>query len=150
MRSEDKRIRRKHDAAIKESLQEYCKGVIKRFKPVCIILYGSRAKGTFTDKSDVDIIVISNNFNQDFLLRIKSLIDANTTTLPIEPLGYTEAEFENMFESCRLTALDAVHEGIALFGEDYFNSLKNKLSKLEEKGIYKGKASWHVPAEAVG
>jgi predicted nucleotidyltransferase len=82
MRSEDTRIRRKHDAAIKESLQEYCKAIIKRFKPVCIILYGSRAKGTFTDKSDVDIIVISSNFNQDFLSRIKNLIDANTTMLP--------------------------------------------------------------------
>jgi predicted nucleotidyltransferase len=72
----------KQDILIKDVLQQYCKEVIKRFKPVCIILYGSRAKGTFTDKSDVDIIVISSNFNQDFLSRIKNLIDANTTMLP--------------------------------------------------------------------
>ncbi len=149
MRSENKRVCGKQDDTIKDALQDYCEGVIKRFKPLCIILYGSRAKGTFTDKSDVDIIVISNNFNQDFLLRIRSLIDANATMLPIEPLGYTEAEFNSMLESCRLTALDAVKEGIALFGRDYFDRLRVKLNELEKKGIYKGKTSWHIPAEAL-
>jgi predicted nucleotidyltransferase len=130
-------------------LQEYCKEVAEKFKPSCIILYGSRAKGTFTSESDADIIVISNNFDQDFLSRIRSLIDLNSTAIPIEPLGYTENEFTVMIESFRLTALDAVSEGIALYGEDYFNYLKKRLNKLEKKGVYKGKISWHVPAEVV-
>src|SRR3989304_10375832 len=149
MRFENKRICRKNDAAIKHALQEYCDEVVRRFNPVCIILYGSRAKGTYTTESDVDIIVISNNFEQDFLSRIKSLIDLNTTNLSIEPLGYTESEFEIMLESCRLTALDAVAEGVALYGNDYFNHLKKKLGELEKKGIHKGKTSWHIPAGAV-
>lgn len=86
MRFENKTICTGTDA-IKEELDEYCKNVIDRFNPACIILYGSRAKGTFTNTSDIDIIVISNNFEQDFLSRIKYLIDANTSMLPIEPLG---------------------------------------------------------------
>lgn len=80
MRKENKRIRKGPDA-VKKVLQEYCTEVIKRFKPACIILYGSRAKGTFTGASDFDIIVISSNFEQDFLSRIKDLIDANTSSL---------------------------------------------------------------------
>ncbi len=71
-----------------------------------IILYGSRAKGTFTRESDADIIVISNNFDQDFLSRIKSLIDINSTMLPIEPLGYTESEFIVTSQARKPTALD--------------------------------------------
>ncbi len=149
MRKQYKRIRKKPDA-VKKALQEYCTEVIKRFKPTCIILYGSRAKGTFTGASDIDIIVISNTFERDFLSRIKDLIDVNTSPLPIEPLGYTEAEFETMLESCRITALDAVREGIPLYGEDYFNKLKDKLNALESIGLYKGKASWHIPADATG
>ncbi len=149
MRKENKRIRKEPDA-IKKAIQEYCKEVIKRFKPACIILYGSRAKGTFTGASDIDIIVISNTFERDFLSRIKDLIDVNTSPLPIEPLGYTEAEFETMLRSCRITALDAVREGIPLYGEDYFNKLKNKLNALESIGLYKGKVSWHIPAAAIG
>jgi predicted nucleotidyltransferase len=149
MHSENKRVPRSQDDVIKDALLDYCNEVIKRFNPLCIILYGSRAKGTFTNKSDVDIIVISKNFDQDFLSRIRSLIDSNATMLPIEPLGYTEDEFNGMLESCRLTALDAVKEGVAFFGEDYFDRLRIKLNELEKKGIYKGKTSWHVPAEAL-
>lgn len=145
----NKRILKEPDAVNKDLLN-YCTEVIKRFKPACIILYGSRAKGTFTDASDYDIIIISNNFEQDFLSRIKDLIDANTSSLPIEPLGYTEAEFETMLMAFRITALDAVREGAPLYGENYFNNLKNKLNELEKIGLYKGKASWHIPAAATG
>lgn len=146
---DNKRIRSEHDA-IKEALKEYCREIELKFKPTCIILYGSRAKGTFTGASDIDIIVISNNFEQDFLSRIKDLIDANTSSLPIEPLGYTEAEFETMLELYRITALDAVREGIPLSGEEYFINLKKKLNVLERMGLFKDKTSWHIPAAAMG
>ena len=149
MRNENKRICTEPDA-IKEALKDYCREIELRFKPVCIILYGSRAKETFTNFSDIDIIVISNNFENDFLSRIRDLIEANTSSIPIEPLGYTESEFETMLGSCRITALDAVREGIPLSGEDYFNKLKNKLNALENLGLYKGKTSWHIPAAAIG
>ncbi|MDW7726495.1 MAG: nucleotidyltransferase domain-containing protein [Candidatus Methanoperedens sp.] len=149
MRFENKTICTGTDA-IKEELDEYCKNVIDRFNPACIILYGSRAKGTFTNTSDIDIIVISNNFEQDFLSRITYLIDANTSMLPVEPLGYTEAEFETMLLSCKITAPDAVQEGLPLYGEDYFNNLKHKFEELESFGLYKGEKSWHIPAVATG
>ncbi len=78
------------------------------------------------------------------------MIDANTSHFPIEPLGYTEAEFETMLTAFRITVLDAVLEGMPLYGENYFNNLKNKLNELEKTGLYKGKASWHIPAAATG
>jgi len=55
-----------------------------------------------------------------------------------------------MLGSCRISALDAVREGIPLSGEDYFNKLKNKLNALESIGLYKGRTSWHIPASAIG
>jgi len=82
------------------------------------------------------------------LSRIKDLIDANTSSVPIEPLGYTETEFETMLMAFRITALDAVCEGVPLYGENYFNNLKNKLNELEKIGLYKGKTSWHIPTAA--
>ena len=78
------------------------------------------------------------------------MIDANASSFPIEPLGYSEAEFETMLMAFRLTALDAVREGVPLYGENYFNNLKNKLNELEITWFYKGKASWHIPAAAIG
>jgi predicted nucleotidyltransferase len=132
-----------------EELKEYCRRVIRKFKPICFILYGSRAKGTFTPSSDVDIIAVSDNFENDFLSRIKDLIDINSSSLPIEPLGYTKAEFETMLRSLKITALDAIHEGKPLFGEDYFNNLKKKLHEMEKFGLYKGKTSWHLLSAAI-
>lgn len=149
MCSENKTICAGTDA-IKEELDGYCNNVIDRFNPTCIILYGSRAKGTFTNTSDIDIIVISNNFEYDFLSRIKHLIEVNESILPIEPLGYTETEFETMLQSCKITPLDAVKEGLALYGEDYFNNLKKKFRELQKIGLYKGEKSWHIPSTATG
>jgi predicted nucleotidyltransferase len=148
MRQENKGICTGSDAK-NEELKEYCKRVIEKFKPICIILYGSRAKGTFTPSSDIDIIVLSDNFENDFLSRIKDLIDINSSALPIEPLGYTKVEFETMLRSFKITALDAIHEGKPFFGEDYFNNLKKKLHELEKTGLYKGKTSWHLPSAAI-
>ncbi|MFZ3166090.1 MAG: nucleotidyltransferase domain-containing protein [Candidatus Methanoperedens sp.] len=148
MRQENKGICTESDA-INEELKEYCRRVIGKFKPICIILYGSRAKGTFTPSSDIDIIVLSDNFENDFLSRIKDLIDINSSTLPIEPLGYTKVEFETMLRSYKITALDSILEGKPLFGEDYFNNLKKTLHELEKTGLYKGKTSWHLPSAAI-
>lgn len=149
MRSKNKGICGKNHGSVEQALQIYSNEIIKKFKPLCIILYGSRAKGTYTSQSDMDIIVISNNFEMDFLARIRSLIDLNDTAFPIEPLGYTESEFSGMLESFRLTALDAVHEGVAIYGDDYFRKFKERLAKLVKMGTYKGKSSWHIATEAV-
>ncbi len=149
MRSKNKGFRGKNDGSVEQALQDYSGEIIKKFKPLCIILYGSRAKGTYTPLSDMDIIVISNSFDMDFLSRIKSLIDLNNTAFPIEPLGYTESEFEGMLESFRLTALDAVHEGVAIYGDDYFKKFKERLAELVKMGTYKGKSSWHITAESI-
>ncbi|MDL5504047.1 MAG: hypothetical protein QSU88_12625, partial [Candidatus Methanoperedens sp.] len=73
------------------------------------------------------------------------MIDSNISSFPIEPLGYTQSEFEIMLGSYRITALDAISEGIPLLDAEYFNSLKDKLNKLEKMGLYKGKKSWHIP-----
>ena len=43
----------------------------------------------------MDLIVIG-DWQQDFLDRIKVLLDMNEFGLPLEPIGYTEQEFEQM------------------------------------------------------
>ena len=47
--------------------KEYAKLVIQNIKPVEIILYGSYAKGTAREDSDIDIAVIVTKVINDFL-----------------------------------------------------------------------------------
>lgn len=78
-----------------EKLTKYQDRIIRKLKPKKIILFGSFARGDFNEGSDVDLIVIA-DWQQDFLDRIKVLLDMNEFGLPLEPVGYTEPEFERM------------------------------------------------------
>lgn len=78
-----------------ETIAKYQDKVIQKLKPKKIILFGSFARGDFNEGSDVDLIVIG-DWQQDFLDRIKVLLDMNEFGLPLEPIGYTEQEFEQM------------------------------------------------------
>ena len=58
-----------------------------------IYLFGSVARDDFNEGSDIDIAIIG-DFEERFLDRSDRFIEM--TDLPIEPLCYTEAEFEDM------------------------------------------------------
>lgn len=60
----------------------------------CLILYGSYAHGNPNTYSDIDIAVISPNFNRKGILRRQELLGEAIFPLgePIEALGYTPQE----------------------------------------------------------
>ena len=64
--------------AIIKIAKEYAKLVIKNIKPIEIILYGSYAKGTAREDSDIDVVVVSESFNnKDIFQRAKMIYPAN-------------------------------------------------------------------------
>lgn len=77
-----------HDEAIKSIGNQ----IIKKFDPVDIILFGSRAKGLVRKSSDIDICVIKDTNNkrklvQDIMLEIDSDVD-------LEVIVYTPTQWE--------------------------------------------------------
>ncbi|MGQ9617302.1 MAG: nucleotidyltransferase domain-containing protein [Spirochaetota bacterium] len=79
-----------------KKIDMYRDRVIRKLNPQAIILFGSLARGDINEGSDVDILVIA-NFKEPFLDRIKTLLDLNDRKgLPLEPVGYTPAEFKKM------------------------------------------------------
>jgi len=68
---------------------------VHKLNPQAIILFGSFATDDINEGSDIDILVIA-DFRAGFLDRIKLLLDLNRFGLPIEPIGYTAAEFDKM------------------------------------------------------
>ena len=61
-----------------------------------IILYGSHAKGKSEEHSDIDLIVISNNFKDMDLWERLCLLGSARIGIkrPMEILGFTEDEFK--------------------------------------------------------
>ncbi len=58
-----------------------------------VYVYGSYVSGELHEGSDIDLVVVA-DFPEPFLGRIARVLAM--TDLPIEPLVYTEAEFQQM------------------------------------------------------
>ncbi len=68
----------------------------KDFKIKKIILFGSYAKGNYNDNSDIDLIIISDDFGpMDYWQRIDFISEAiYEVFVPIEALPFTTSEWE--------------------------------------------------------
>jgi len=78
---------------IYEQLSELASILKSKHKVKKVYLYGSFARGDFNEGSDIDLIIVG-EFEGKMPQRIKKIFDL--TSLPVEPLVYTEAEFEEM------------------------------------------------------
>lgn len=81
---------------IRDSINKFIKEIKKQYNVTAIILFGSYAKGTQNKDSDIDIAVISNEFNDIYdcmavLMGMTWDIDAR-----IEPHPITTEDYENV------------------------------------------------------
>ena len=89
-------VERTIDNRIMESIQKYVKKISKYYKIEAIILFGSYAKGTENENSDIDIAIISSDFNDIIedgakLIGLTWKIDTR-----IEPHPITKEDYETI------------------------------------------------------
>lgn len=99
---------------IARRIEQYCQEVATKLNPQVIILFGSFATGDISEASDIDIIVIA-DFQVSFLDRIKLLLDLNRFALPIEPIGYTAKEFNQMKQAGNPFIANVIDTGKILY-----------------------------------
>ena len=68
---------------------------LHRYHPQKIILFGSFARGDYHAISDVDLLIIKDT-ERPFTERIGDVLALCDYSIPLEPLVYTPAEFEQM------------------------------------------------------
>ena len=94
-------------------LNDYVDIVSMKIKVDRVILFGSAAKGNLKNASDVDLIVLSRDFEKmDFLHRLELLSHArrgDARKIPMDILGYTPAEFKKLKN--RSTVLNEAMKG---------------------------------------
>lgn len=84
------------NSEIMESIQKYIKKISEHYKIEAIILFGSYAKGTENEASDIDIAIVSSDFNDIIedgakLIGLTWKIDTR-----IEPHPITTDDFEKI------------------------------------------------------
>ena len=109
-----RRVNIERSEEVFEKINAYVSEVIKHLNPYFVILFGSFATGEINEGSDVDILVVA-DFKEDFLDRIGTLMRLNTFGIPIEPVGYTLEEFEDMKRRGNSFILEVLEKGKVLY-----------------------------------
>lgn len=72
---------------IVEKVKAYSERVAKRYHPKMIVVYGSYAKGTATEDSDIDVAVVCDTLPEDYLEQAVELFKLRRDIdLRIEPM----------------------------------------------------------------
>ena len=86
---------RETDSTI-ERVIEYCRRVDREFRLKRVVLFGSRSRGDFYPHSDIDLLLVSDEFPDDWFTRQAKLYFLKLKQ--IEPIGYTTTEIRRMVE----------------------------------------------------
>lgn len=125
---------------------EYADAVARTYDPDCIILFGSVARGTATPDSDIDVVIVGGNLPDDFRSRFRLLMRLRPRLAPLQVHTYTWAEWEQMMDVQHVTTLEALHDGIALHGQDRFATWRRTFDHWLALGLRRTACTWEIPA----
>jgi predicted nucleotidyltransferase len=99
-----------------------------------IVLYGSTARGNWSNGSDFDLLIgLRIEDNARFLDRIYEY--EQIAPGPIEPFVYSRSEWERMWQGLHLTFLEAADYGISLFDRGSWARIREEFSRHLKAGV---------------
>lgn len=110
-----------------ESLIEQFLLEITQLSLKCVILFGSYARGNFTEGSDIDLCVIAERLPEDELRR-RTFVGLYDTT-KITAIGFYPQEFINFLKKRRCFVYDIISDGMVVYDDGFFKKIK---------GVYEG------------
>ncbi len=104
----------KRKAGTVRELKKFKDKILKKYKPEKIIFFGSRVSGKPRKDSDVDLIVVSKNFeNLSALKRCPDLYLEWDLDYPVDFLCYTPEEFNKLKKEVTIVS-EALEKGIEI------------------------------------
>jgi len=88
--------------------------IIKEYIPKKIIVFGSYARGDLRQGSDLDLVIIKDT-KEKFLKRMDKVLDLCDGEIAVEPLIYTQEEFDRMLLEGNVFLETVVKEGIVVY-----------------------------------
>ena len=107
---------RETDSTI-ERVIEYCRRVDREFRLKRVVLFGSRSRGDFYPHSDIDLLLVSDEFPDDWFTRQAKLYFLKLKQ--IEPIGYTTTEIRGMIEEGNKFIENVFREGKEIEPSDF-------------------------------
>ncbi len=102
------------DGVVRKFVEQALPRICAQLKPELVILFGSHARGTAHEGSDIDIIVVAKAFEgMHFLKRMPFMLRLAGFPRHIDFLCYTPTEFEQIQRTSAIIN-EALREGIVL------------------------------------
>jgi predicted nucleotidyltransferase len=85
------------DQYLKQFYRDVVPSIVRIFSPVKVLVFGSRVKGTATDDSDIDVIIIAESFREiPFVNRMATVMKSVRFQKHVDYLCYTPDEYERL------------------------------------------------------
>ena len=124
---------------------EFAAAVATAYHPDCIILFGSVARNTQQQDSDIDIIVIGGDLPASHRERFRLLMNLRPRLAPLQVQSFTLAEWDAMMKKKHLSVLEALTDGKALYGQQLFNRWRRQLHHWQTQGLHRTRSAWVIP-----
>jgi predicted nucleotidyltransferase len=100
--------------SLQNQLDQIISGLKENYKPEFVILFGSLAHGSFTEDSDVDMMIVKDTKRKPIWRRVdarKSFV----TDLPVDIIVYTPQEFKLLKNDAHSFVNQILSEGKVLY-----------------------------------
>jgi len=112
---------------VNEIVKRWMREGSKRYKLRTVIAIGSRVEGRAKPWSDLDVVVIVEKPQRGEINWRDFRVEG---CLIIEPRIYDEKEFLNALENLDLSALEAMHHGLVLFDDGFYEKARRVYEKV--------------------
>ncbi|AEA12352.1 DNA polymerase, beta domain protein region [Thermoproteus uzoniensis 768-20] len=96
-------------------------GLVERYKSLgakLVVLFGSRARGDYTESSDYDVLVVADDLPADPREAYGVLFDLEHPA--VQPLGVRSDRFLEMLRRGNVLLLEALEDGVVLYADRSF------------------------------
>ena len=123
-----------------DDLRSLVESYRERFSLRLVVLFGSRARGDYTDESDVDILVVADNLPKDPREAFSTLRDARYPS--INPIGFNTEVFLKKLAAGSTFLLEILDEGIVLYADKDFYTMTMKIYENVRKRYIRRGRTW--------
>jgi predicted nucleotidyltransferase len=115
----------------------------KPFQPRVLILFGSFARGNFTEASDIDLCLIADKMPEEELAR-RTLTDLPRPA-KVTAIGFQPDEFLLYLRGLRFLAFDIVADGIVIYDDGLYGKIQETYREvIKRHGVTRLRNGWRI------
>jgi len=99
---------------LKKQLDDLITNIKKNYSPEKIILFGSYSDGTYTEDSDIDLLIVKKTNKHPIWRRVEAR-KASRAKIPMDILVYTPKEIEQLVEDKSFFIMEIMEKGKTLY-----------------------------------